>query len=116
MFLVKTCPINTRGPHGILQRGISRAGLGFWECLLDAGVASEHTAIDSALLPCPAKLSPESVPEQVFIAEAPSATEVPARRLTQRVMDAREAIGVDFDAQGRRRVAESGKEPMPRVG
>jgi hypothetical protein len=57
----------------------------------------------------------ESVPHQVSIEAVPGATEVPARRLQQRIMGAHEAIGVGFDAQDRRHVATLAKEPMPQV-
>lgn len=86
------------------------------DCLLYEGGASQHLALASARVLYRALPSLESVLHQVSIEAVRGATEVPARRPQQRVMDAHEAIGVDFDAQDRRQVAASRQATMPRVG
>ena len=68
------------------KRGLSRSGLGFYECRLDEGVASQHPTIDSALVQLLAMPFLESVPDKLSIEAAHGATEVPARGLQSRTM------------------------------
>jgi hypothetical protein len=111
----RSCSKHTQATTSSKGR-LSRSSLGFCERRLDKGVTSQHPALNSALVQCLAMPFLASVPDKVSIEAAHGATEAPARRLPQRAMGTHEAIGLDFEAQGRCHVAASGRETMPRVG